>query len=51
MRSWYVDVDESALDNEIAFLKTDIYLRDVAPRLQTLTAFSRFSARDGNVAG
>jgi len=42
-RSWYVDVDESKLDDEIAFLKTEIYLRDVEPRLQTLTAFDRFS--------
>jgi DNA polymerase III subunit epsilon len=44
-RSWYVDVDEIALDDEIAFLKTEIYLRDVEPRLQTLTAFTRFSIR------
>jgi DNA polymerase-3 subunit epsilon len=45
LRSWYVDVDESKLDDEIAFLKTEIYLRDVEPRLQTLTAFDRFSVR------
>ena len=44
-RSWYVDVDESKLDDEIAFLRTEIYLRDVQPRLQTLTAFDRFSVR------
>jgi DNA polymerase III subunit epsilon len=44
-RSWYVDVDESQLDDEIAFLRTEIYLRDVEPRLQTLTAFDRFSVR------
>jgi DNA polymerase III subunit epsilon len=44
-RSWYVDVDESKLVDEIAFLKTEIYLRDVEPRLQTLTAFDRFSVR------
>jgi DNA polymerase-3 subunit epsilon len=44
-RSWYVDVDESRLDDEIAFLKAEIYLRDVEPRLQTLTAFDRFSIR------
>ncbi|KRR25270.1 DNA polymerase III subunit epsilon [Bradyrhizobium lablabi] len=45
LRSWYVDVEESALADEIAFLKTEIYLRDVEPRLQTLTAFTRFSVR------
>lgn len=44
-RSWYIDVDESKLDDEIAFLKTEIYLRDVEPRLQTLTALKRFSVR------
>jgi len=44
-RSWYVDVPEAAVDREIAFLRTEIYLRDVEPRLQTLTAFTRFSAR------
>jgi DNA polymerase-3 subunit epsilon len=44
-RSWYVDVDESRLDDEISFLKTEIYLRDVEPRLQILTAFDRFSVR------
>jgi DNA polymerase-3 subunit epsilon len=44
-RSWYIDVCETALDDEIAFLRTEIYLRDVEPRLQTLTAFTRFSTR------
>jgi DNA polymerase-3 subunit epsilon len=44
-KSWYIDVGETALDEEIAFLKAEIYLRDVEPRLQTLTAFTRFSAR------
>jgi DNA polymerase-3 subunit epsilon len=44
-KSWYVDVDESKLDDEIAFLKSEIYLRDVEPRVQTLTAFDRFSVR------
>ena len=44
-RSWYVDLDEGKLDDEIAFLKTEIYLRDVEPSVQTLTAFDRFSIR------
>jgi DNA polymerase-3 subunit epsilon len=44
-KSWYVDVDEIALEDEIAFLRTEIYLRDVEPRLETLTAFTRFSIR------
>jgi DNA polymerase III subunit epsilon len=33
------------VDDELAFLKAEIYLHDVEPRLQTLTAFTRFSAR------
>jgi len=44
-RSWYVDVEEGKLDDEIAFLRTEIYLRDMEPRLQILTAFDRFSIR------
>ena len=44
-RSWYVDLDESRLDDEIAFLKSEIYLRDVELSVQTLTAFDRFSIR------
>lgn len=41
-RSWYVDVDESKLDDEVAFLKAEIYLSEVEPRLQALTAFVDF---------
>src|SRR5262249_31711529 len=44
-RSWYVDIDESRLDDEISFLKTEIYLGETEPRWQTLTAFDRFSVR------
>ena len=44
-RSWYVDGEETAVDVEIAFLKSESYLCEVAPRLQTLTAFTRFSGR------
>jgi DNA polymerase III subunit epsilon len=44
-KSWYIDVCETALDAELAFLKAEIYLRDVELRQQTLTAFTRFSSR------
>jgi DNA polymerase-3 subunit epsilon len=44
-KSWYVDVCETALQEEIAFLRAEVYLRDVEPRLQALTAFTRFSSR------
>ncbi|MGK7062735.1 hypothetical protein AB4853_40395 [Bradyrhizobium sp. 1050_B9_N1_2] len=37
--------DESKPDDEIAFLKSEIYLHEVEPRLQVLTAFDRFSVR------
>jgi DNA polymerase-3 subunit epsilon len=44
-RSWYVDVDENKFTEEIAFLKAEIYLREVDPRSEILTAFDRFSVR------
>jgi DNA polymerase III subunit epsilon len=44
-RSWYVDIMEEQLDGEISFLRTEIYLRDVEPRIQAFTALSRFSGR------
>jgi DNA polymerase III subunit epsilon len=44
-KSWYVDVCETALDDELAFLRSEIYLRDVESRLQKMTAFTRFSSR------
>ena len=44
-KSWFRDVDETALDDEIAFLRTQIYMQDVEPTVQRLTAFTRFSGR------
>ncbi|WFU75471.1 3'-5' exonuclease [Bradyrhizobium sp. CB2312] len=44
-KSWFIDVDETALDDEIAFLRTHIYMQDVEPTVQRLTAFTRFSGR------
>jgi DNA polymerase III subunit epsilon len=44
-KSWFRDVDESGLDDEIAFLRTQIYMQDVEPNVQRLTAFTRFSSR------
>jgi DNA polymerase-3 subunit epsilon len=44
-KSWYIDIDEDVLDDEIAFLRSEIYLRDIELRLQTFTAFNRFSIR------
>ena len=44
-KSWFIDVDEAALDDEIAFLRAQIYMQDVEPCVQRLTAFTRFSGR------
>jgi DNA polymerase III subunit epsilon len=44
-KSWYVDVCESEIDDELAFLKAGIYLRDFEPRTRAMTAFDRFSTR------
>jgi len=44
-KSWFIDVDEAAIDDEIAFLRSEIYMRDVEPGVQRLTAFTRFSCR------
>lgn len=44
-RSWYIDVNEGKEEDEISFLRNEIYLREVQLRLQTLTAFDRSSIR------
>jgi DNA polymerase-3 subunit epsilon len=44
-RSWYVDVGEEDHPAEIAFLRSEIYQREVEVRSRTLTALDRFSAR------
>jgi DNA polymerase-3 subunit epsilon len=44
-KSWFIDVDETAIEDEIAFLRTQIYMQDVEPAVQRLTAFTRFSGR------
>jgi DNA polymerase-3 subunit epsilon len=45
LKSWYIDVDEDQQAAEIDFLRTTIYLREVEPRVQALSALSRFSVR------
>jgi DNA polymerase-3 subunit epsilon len=44
-RSWYIDVDEGSQASEIEFLRTTVYLRDVEPRIQAMSAINRFSNR------
>ncbi|MFH0299894.1 3'-5' exonuclease [Bradyrhizobium sp. 31Argb] len=44
-RSWHIDVDEASQTAEIEFLRKTIYLRDVDPRIQMMSAMNRFSNR------
>jgi DNA polymerase-3 subunit epsilon len=44
-KAWYIDVDEANRDDEIAYLRKSIYLRDVDLFAQTLSAIDRFSIR------
>jgi DNA polymerase-3 subunit epsilon len=44
-RSWYTDVDEADQATEIEFLRKVIYLSEVEPRIQAISAFNRFSVR------
>jgi DNA polymerase III subunit epsilon len=44
-KAWYIDIDEADRDDEIAYLRQSIYLRDVELFEQTLSAFDRFSIR------
>lgn len=44
-RSWYIDVDAATQAAEIEFLRNTIYLRDIDPRIQMMSAMNRFSSR------
>ena len=45
-KSWWVEVDEEAGEAELAFLRREVYRREVEPYTQKITAFERFrSAR------
>lgn len=44
-RSWYVDVDETACDDELAWLRAEIYQRDVELQVRRMTARERYSDR------
>lgn len=44
-KSWYIDVDEGQETAEIEFLRSTIYLREVDPRVQALSATVRYSTR------
>jgi DNA polymerase-3 subunit epsilon len=44
-RSWYIEVVEASQTAEIEFLRKTIYLRDMDPRIQRMSAINRFSDR------
>ena len=41
-KSWWVEVDEEAGEAELAFLRREVYRREVEPYTQKITAFERF---------
>lgn len=44
-RAWYIDVQEEARDAELAFLKAEIYTRDIELLVRRVDAYDRFSDR------
>lgn len=44
-RAWYIDVEDAAREAELAFLKTEIYQRDVDISPRRIDAYDRFSDR------
>ena len=45
LKSWYKEVDSDDKDAEIKFLKDEIYVKAVEPRVDEVTAFERYSDR------
>ncbi|MFS8048741.1 3'-5' exonuclease [Rhizobium sp. BR 314] len=47
LKSWWIEVAEEAMEDELRFLRSDIYHWDEAdPPVQRLTAFDRFRSRN-----
>lgn len=44
-KAWYADVDEAAVEAEIAFLSAEVYGREVRPLTRRIDAYDRFSER------
>ena len=44
-RSWYCDIPEDVLDEELLYLRKEIYQREVDVPVVQITAFDRFSER------
>jgi DNA polymerase III subunit epsilon len=44
-KAWYIDVDDLTKEQELGFLRNEIYQRDVELTVRKITAFERFSDR------
>jgi len=44
-RAWYIDVDDDVREQELAYLRAEIYQRDVELLVRKITAYERFSDR------
>jgi DNA polymerase III subunit epsilon len=44
-RSWYIDVDEESKEQELKYLREEIFKRDIDLPINPITAFNRFSER------
>jgi DNA polymerase-3 subunit epsilon len=44
-KAWYIDVDDNTKEEELAYLRKQIYQRDVEVPLRPVTAYERFSDR------
>lgn len=44
-KAWWIDVDDADRDNELGYLRREVYQRDVDLRPARITAFDRFSDR------
>ena len=43
-KAWWTEVDEEDLAGELRFLETEVYLREVELRMETITAYERHRA-------
>ena len=44
-RSWYIDVDEESKEQELKYLREEIFKMDIDLPIDSITAFNRFSER------
>jgi DNA polymerase-3 subunit epsilon len=44
-RAWYIELEDDKLEPELAFLKAEIYQREIDLLVQRLTAYNRFTHR------